>query len=126
MHTAQFIAGQLIRHGRVRRGSIGVGGQTVPLHPRLVRFFGLPMSRAIRVLTVEQRSPAHQAGVREGDLIIGYNEQTVGSVDELHRLLAETSVGSPSTVTVVRGTERLVLTIVPIEAASSVSIRAAS
>ncbi|HWE96586.1 MAG TPA: trypsin-like peptidase domain-containing protein, partial [Tepidisphaeraceae bacterium] len=41
--TAQFVASRLIRDGRIRRSYIGVGGQTVPLHRRVVRFFALPV-----------------------------------------------------------------------------------
>ena len=41
-NTAHFVAGWLIKEGRIRRSSIGVAGQNVPLHPRVVRFHKLP------------------------------------------------------------------------------------
>jgi S1-C subfamily serine protease len=113
MSTAQLIAGQLIRHGTVTRAHIGIGGQTVPIHVRLVRFHHLPAAQGVLVLSVEQHSPAAQAGLREGDLIVSYADQTVASVDDLQRLLTEQQVGATTRLTVIRRTEKLVLSIVP-------------
>ena len=52
-NTAKFVAGWLIKEGRIRRSSIGVAGQNVPLHPRVVRFHKLPN---------EQRRPRDGSG----------------------------------------------------------------
>ena len=49
-NTAQFVAGWLIKDGRIRRSSIGVAGQNVPLHPRVVRFHKLPVNRGVLVM----------------------------------------------------------------------------
>ncbi len=62
-NTAQFVAGWLIKEGRIRRSSIGVAGQNVPLHPRVVRFHKLPNDRGVLVMEVEPGSPAAIAGL---------------------------------------------------------------
>jgi len=51
-NTAQFVAAWLIKEGRVRRSSIGVAGQNVPLHPRVVRFHKLSAARGVLVAEV--------------------------------------------------------------------------
>jgi S1-C subfamily serine protease len=116
INTATFVAGRLIRDGRVRRSYIGVAGQDVQLPRRLTRFHNLLVESGILVASIEPGSPAQRAGVAEGDVIIGYNGASVGGIDDLHRQLTETQVGARSRLTVIRRTEKLVLDIVPEEA----------
>ncbi len=115
IHTAKFVAERLLRDGKIRRAYIGVGGQTVPLHTRVVRFYHLPVTRGILVMTVEPRSPAWRAGVKVGDLLVGYNGQSVSGIDDLHRLLTEQEVGAQASVEIIRGAEKLTLHITPEE-----------
>src|SRR5438046_6257323 len=51
--TAKFVAGWLIKEGKIRRSYIGVAGQDVPIHPRIVRFYKLPISTGVLVVSVE-------------------------------------------------------------------------
>src|ERR1041385_6763511 len=76
-NTARLVAGWLIRDGRIRRGYIGVAGQNVPIHRRIVRFYGLPLETAVLVVSVEKNSPAERTGLREGDLIVAFNDQPI-------------------------------------------------
>lgn len=113
INTAKFVAVRLMRDGRISRSYIGVAGQNVPLHRRLVRFFDLPLESGVLVSSVEESSPAARAGLREGDLIVAYNEDAVGSVDDLHRLLTEERIGVEAKLGVIRGTEKVSVTVVP-------------
>jgi S1-C subfamily serine protease len=67
------------------------------------------------VLSVEDDSPAHHAGLRKGDLVISYGGAPVAGVDELQRLLTEQEVGISTIVTIIRGTEKVPLVVVPQE-----------
>jgi S1-C subfamily serine protease len=118
INTATFIAGRLIRDGRVRRSYIGVAGQDTPLPRRLTRFHHLPVESGILVASIEPNSPAQRAGLTEGDVIVGYNGQPISGIDDLHRQLTETQVGVRSRLTIIRRTERLMLDIVPEESKS--------
>jgi S1-C subfamily serine protease len=115
--TAIFVAGRLIRDGKITRGYLGIAGQSVPLHRRVVRFFRLPLETGILVVGVEPDSPAQRAGLREGDLLIAYSGHDVPDVDKLHRILTEDQVGATAEMTVIRGTQKLTLGIVPAQAA---------
>jgi len=113
INTAKFVAGRLIKDGKIQRGYIGVAGQNAPLHRALVRGHHLPVSSGIFVVGIEQGSPAQRAGLREGDIIIGFNDQPVPHIDALHRVLTDCRPGAVVDLTVLRGTEKLVLKIEP-------------
>ena len=115
INTATFVAGRLIKDGKVRRSYIGVAGQDVPLPRRLARFHSLPVESGILVISIEPESPAQRAGLLEGDIIVGYNRHPIVGIDGLHRLLTETQVGARSLLTVIRRTEKLDLAIIPEE-----------
>jgi len=115
VNTAKFVAGRLIRDGKIRRSYIGVAGQNVPLHRRVVRFHRLPVEQGVLVVSVEGNSPAEKARLQEGDLIVGYGAQPVSGIDDLHRLLTDERVGVRSQVTILRGTEKQLVWIVPEE-----------
>src|SRR5712692_252167 len=116
INTAKFVASRLLRDGRIRRSYIGVSAQTVPIHRRVVRFYGLARETGVVVVGIEDRSPARTAGLREGDVIVALDEKPVAGVDDLHRLLTDAQVGARCAVTVIRHTERLILPIFPEEA----------
>ncbi len=113
--TATLVAGILIRDGRVRRSYIGVGGQTAPIHRRLVRFHDLPADRGLLVVSVATPSPAATARLREGDIIIRFDDEPVTGVDDLHRMLTDTRIGVRTALTVLRGTDPIRLDITPVE-----------
>jgi S1-C subfamily serine protease len=114
-NTAKLVAGWLIRDGRIRRGYIGVAGQNVPIHRRIVRFYGLPLETGVLVVSVEEKSPAKGVELREGDLIVAFNGQPVGSVHDLHKVLVGEQIGVSAKLTIIRHTEQLELTILPAE-----------
>ena len=115
INTAKYVAGQLIKEGKVRRSYIGVAGQNVPIHRRIVYYYDLPEERGVLVVSVENHSPAQKSGLRAGDVVIQFNETPIAGIDDLHRLLTDKQVGVKSTITVIRGTEKVSLEIYPEE-----------
>ena len=100
---AAWVVPQLLQHGRVRRGHLGVGGATTALDRRVVLGFGLAQGHAVRVSSVEPGSPAAHAGLRVGDLIVGLDGLAVDSVDRLHQLLDASRVHRDCVLKVLRG-----------------------
>jgi S1-C subfamily serine protease len=100
--TASWVALQLLQHGRVRRGWLGVAGATVALPRRLVRHLDLLHDSGVRVESVERQAPAAAAGLESGDVIVAYGGEAVGAIDDLHRLLDAEGIGRATTVAVVR------------------------
>ena len=114
-NTAEFVTAWLIKEGHIRRSWIGVAGQNVPIHRRVVVFHRLATDHGVLVAGMEPGSPASRAGFREGDVIVTFNGETVSSIDELHRQLVAKVIGVPLPVTVIRHTEKLDLVVTPRE-----------
>jgi len=117
--TAKFVASRLIRDGKVSRSYIGLAGQDVPLPRRIVRFYDLPVESGILVISFEDHSPAKQGGVREGDILIGFDEQPINGIDDLHKLLTEERIGKKLLLSLIRGTQKLSIGVVPEESKRS-------
>ncbi len=113
--TAKFVASRLIRDGKVSRSYIGLAGQNVPLPRRIVRYYDLAAASGILVMSFEGNSPARSAGVREGDIIVAFDDHVTSGIDDLHKLLSEDRIGQKSSLVVIRGTQKLRLEVVPEE-----------
>lgn len=114
-NTARVVAAKLIRDGCIRRGYIGVAGQNVPVPRALARAHGIAAGSGILVSAVEPGSPASVAGIRDGDVLLGFADTVVAGIDDLHRLLTDGRIGVPTSVIVLRGGARRRLTVVPAE-----------
>jgi S1-C subfamily serine protease len=114
-NIARWVAGWLIKDGRIRRSFIGMAGQNVPLLRKLVHHFRLPADTGVLVMSVEPGGPAADARLQEGDIIIGFGDEPIPAIDALHKRLTADRIGGRTTLTVLRRTERLVLPIIPLE-----------
>jgi S1-C subfamily serine protease len=79
----------------------------------------LPVESGILIISIEDDSPADKAGLLERDVIIGFDEEAIATIDDLHKVLTEERVGVKSSLTIIRRSEKLVLNIVPEESAAS-------
>src|SRR6185437_6941183 len=116
--TAKFVAGRLIRDGKISRSYIGVAGQNVPIPRRIVRFYQLPVETGVLVVSFEtngEASAAKEAGLLAGDLVVEFDGQPIRGIDDLHRLLTDERIGKRVPVTVIRGVQKLTLELVPRE-----------
>ncbi len=113
--TAERVVVALIRDGRVRRAWLGVGGQTQPLARRVVRHFGLTIETGVRVESLERGSPAADAGMKTGDIIVGMDGVPVPDVDALQRQLAANAIARPLPVLLLRGSQSHTLIVTPRE-----------
>ncbi|MGB7948414.1 MAG: trypsin-like peptidase domain-containing protein [Candidatus Binatia bacterium] len=123
INTAKYVAGLLIRNGKIRRGQIGVAGQNVVLHRRQVLLHNLAVSSGVLVVSLEANGPGYRAGLREGDVIVAYGSHPVASIDDLHKLLTEEQVGTKVELTVLRGGDKTALEVVPEESRRQTKVR---
>jgi S1-C subfamily serine protease len=114
-NTAKIVTGQLIRHGKIRRGYIGVAGQHVPLLRLAQRTHGLAAKSGVLVTEVAPAGPAARAGLKPGDVIVAFDGTAVTGIDDLHRQLVTERIGADTTIAVLRGAEKLELAIIPRE-----------
>jgi S1-C subfamily serine protease len=114
-NTASYVVAEIVRHGRVRRGWIGIGAQTVPVPRRWGPIAGLRQSHAVIVASVEPSSPAAAAGLRSGDVIVAVGQITVAGVDDLLRSLDASRIDTETELQIVSRGERRTVTVVPKE-----------
>ena len=115
-NTAKWVVSQILTQGKVRRSYLGIVGYQRLLDRRIVRFHKLNRNHAVEIVSIEPRGPARNSGLRTGDLVVAIRQEPVTSVDDMYRILAEWPVGQPLVLTVLRGKERLEISVFPIEA----------
>jgi S1-C subfamily serine protease len=93
--TIERVAGRLESHGRIARGYLGLGLQPVKLDDGV----------GAMVMSVDKSGPSATAGLRQGDIIVGWNDQTLASVRKLLHALGPDSVGTVVDLAVRRGGE---------------------
>jgi S1-C subfamily serine protease len=116
-NTASFVLGELVRHGRVRRAYIGIAAQQFALSRRRRHATGLAQESAVMIATVEPGSPAAQAGLAGGDIILALDGTAVTGADDLIRSLAGDKIGRRIEIEALRNGNRLVVSLVPAERA---------
>ena len=114
--TVRWVIGQLLSHGRVRRAYLGVSGATVPVDRRLQRAFALSQATAIRVIEVQDDSPAQHAGLEAGDLLVSAAAIPLTGIDALQRLLDAGRIDRSLSVRVLRHGRLLAVSVTPREA----------
>lgn len=115
-NTAQWVLSELLAHGRVRRAYLGIAARSRPLDRRLARFHEVDNRFVVEVMSVADAGPAAEAGVWSGDFITAINGEAVASVDDLHHVLAGSRIGDSAALTVVRGRQKLELSVRLVEA----------
>jgi S1-C subfamily serine protease len=106
VNTARWVVSELLTRGKVRRAVLGLAGQVRPLSRRAQRYYELSTTSVVEVISVEDKGPAQRAGLRAGDWIVGVEEKSVATVDDIHRLLGSASGGARLRLAVLRDGER--------------------
>ena len=107
INSAKDIANMLIREGRVKKAYIGISMQDVNLHQRIINFHHLENKKGVFVMKVELGSPAADAGLKEGDVIVNFDGNYVNSGDELFRLLDKDRIGISCSLKIIRHQSQL-------------------
>lgn len=114
-NIAKYVVGKLIMDGKVKRGYIGIAGQVVPLNQPWTQPLKLSVKSGILIQSVEPDTSAYNIELRANDIIIAFNDQSVSSIDDLHKFLNETSVGKPAQLTILRNRKPAYVRVIPAE-----------
>ncbi|MGE0211360.1 MAG: S1C family serine protease [Parvibaculaceae bacterium] len=117
-NTALNVLTQILQHGRVRRAALGLEGQLTAIPRHVARHAGLEQPSAVRVMRVQEGSPAERAGIKSGDLLVSIEDATVAGVDDLLRLMDHTVIGRRVAIGLVRKGVPLAVTATPVERAA--------
>lgn len=114
-NLAQFITSKIITEGKVKRAFLGIVGQTINLTARMVSYNKLEKPTGVYVTEIVSTGKSYNSELFAGDIIIGFNDKPVGSIDDLHKLLDETTIGQRLQMTVLRGGIATNITVIPAE-----------
>ena len=114
-NLVEYIVGKLIINGKVRRGFIGVAGQTVRFNSRMQQRFKLDVASGVQIQQIEADTPAYNSEIQLGDIIIGLDNQQVSSIDDLHKMLDEKTIGNKVQLEVFRKGKIELIKVIPAE-----------
>jgi len=108
-NMALYIAKQLIAHGKVTRGWLGVSVQD--LTPELAKSFGVEGTKGALIAQVFKGGPAEKAGMKKGDIIVAYGGKEIPNAATLRNEVAVSTIGQEVKVSVLRSGKREELTV---------------
>jgi S1-C subfamily serine protease len=111
--TVRRIVNELLSGGKVRRGFLGIGTQSVAMPADLAGRLGISQSAGLLVVGVEPGSPANKSGLLLGDVLVGFGGKPVQSGEELRSMLGGDTIGGKIEVQIIRGGELKTVTVVP-------------
>ncbi len=115
INTAKEIASQLINTGKVFKAWLGFMLQEVAVNPKIIRHYHLPNQKGLFVTHIEPDSPAGRSQIKEGDIIVSFNNKPINSLHELFKELTKKDVLTMVDIDVIRHTEMLSFGIFPLE-----------
>jgi S1-C subfamily serine protease len=112
-NLAAYVAGKIIMEGRVKRAYLGIGGQLVNLTERMAMANRLEKKTGVYVFEIVQDPLIVNSEIRTGDIIVGFQDRPIGTVDDLHRELNEKVIGLRTQLSVLRNGKKLQIQVVP-------------
>jgi serine protease Do len=119
-NLAKHVIDDLLKYGEVRRGSIDFRVDTMTAD--VAEQVGTTTTHGAVVTQMYRNSASYDAGLRPGDVIVGFNGQAVDDASQLRRLVADSRIGTTATLKVVRSNRNIDMKI-PIESSSSTASR---
>lgn len=114
-NTAEYVLTQILSHGRVRRGVMGIVAEHVVLPQRIRHALHLTQTGAIGIRSVQTGGAADSAGLKAGDIMIALDGVAIAGVDDVSRVLDANHINQKVIATVLRAGEKLEFAIVPEE-----------
>jgi len=104
VNSAKRCATEIITHGRVIRPWLGVSG--LSLTPEIASYYNLPVEKGALVTEVMPNSPAEKAEMERGDIILGFGDKAINSVEELVKEIQKRKIGEKARVLLLRDGEK--------------------
>ena len=105
-NLARHVMDDILKYGGVRRGTIR-GIQVQAMTPQIANELGARDTKGVLILGIIRSSDAYAAGLRQYDVIVGFNNTTIDDASHFIRLLSDAEIGSTATLTVLRGGRQL-------------------
>lgn len=120
INTAKEVATQLIKNGKMFKAYLGFMLQEVPINAKILRHHHLSNEKGLFVTSIEPGSPASRSQIKEGDIIVSFNNKPINTLHEFYKELMKKEILTMADISVVRRTELFNFGIFPIERRSAV------
>jgi S1-C subfamily serine protease len=114
INTAKEIARQLMANGKIFKAYLGLMLQEVPINPKVRQHYDLTNHSGLFVTKIEDGSPASFSQLREGDIIISFNNRVINTSHELFKELSKKEILTTTNISVIRHAELLNFSVVPL------------
>jgi S1-C subfamily serine protease len=114
INTAKEVAVQLLKDGKVFKAYLGLVLQEVPINQKILRHYHLQNEKGLFVVSMEPDSPASRSQLRDGDIIVSFNDKPVNTMHELFKELTHKNIVTAVDISVIRYNELLNFTIFPV------------
>lgn len=104
INSAKRCATEIITHGRMIRPWLGVSGLTIT--PEIASYYDLPVDKGALINQVMPNSPAERAEMTKGDIIVGFGDKAINSVDDLVAEIRKKKIGEKARVLLLRNDEK--------------------
>lgn len=111
INTAKWVITEILTHGKVRRVTLGLMLQIIPLSPKVQNYLGLKHNSVVQILSADQAGVGYKAGLREGDIIIQMEGERISHIDELHTILSQKELNSTITLKIMRKSQIKQITV---------------
>jgi S1-C subfamily serine protease len=115
VNTAKEIATQLLKDGKVFKAYLGLALQEVPINQKILRHYHLPNEKGLFVVSMEPDSPASRSQLKEGDIMVSFNDKPVNSLHDLFKELTHRDILTAVDISVIRYSELLNFAVFPVE-----------
>ena len=115
LETAKDIAKYLIKEGKITKAYLGVMLQDAVINPRIKNFYKLSNAQGAMIIGLESPSPALRAHLREGDIIIGFDKESITNSNQIFKLLTPDKIFQPVKLKILRQTKMFDIDIFPVE-----------
>ena len=117
-NLARHVMDDIIKFGSVRRGTLR-GIQLQPMSPQIAAELGAPNARGALIIRIDPRSDVYRAGLRQYDVVVGFNGATIDEPSQFIRLLADAEIGSRASLAVIREGRQRTITVTVEQASGS-------
>jgi len=101
INAAKYCSREIILYGAVRRPWLGITGLNIT--EKVADYYELPVNKGVLVVNIAPDSPVDKAGIRQGDIVLEFDNKKVDSVEDLQSVLLERKPGDRAELTILRG-----------------------
>lgn len=111
-----YITGKIILEGKVKRAQIGIAGQGVKLSQRMIAANRLDQVSGIYISEIVPDGPSNNTSLKVGDIIVSFDGKSVSTIDDMHKLLTDQTIGKIIHLDILRRGEKIKIQVIPGEA----------